>query len=363
MVLKKVGYFLPVASLQLLHLAHSRVSFWNDFVCNDLVSWLYVYTFTRFLFEPFVHCVSALAVGAWVSSYGVASHVLMTCVLTGGRHFPRVAISWIAKQLQYTAPVLKRTSSTMTLRIRTLVRGTGLAWLPCRYVSWGFALLVTDRRWFTPPRPAIADDAAAAAAGRGGDAAAITGAAKRWGAVHTGGLALVALSAFLYTWMAFITCRYYHNPMDWVLAVVTASMVLGLLAMAVRRARSDPGTLGRIVGGVLAAETVLAVLLVAGSVLLQPKGSGSDNDGDNSSLHTVLQKSLKYAFWVQPLAARFYFVAAGFVAFAAFVRCVFVFVVGVFITITIPTNTIVLPKTVVVVVVVVVVMNHSSYLS
>ena len=63
LVLKQVGYFLPLVCVQLFHFFQSRQTFFRDFVCTDLIGWLYVYTFTRFLFEPAIHVVSSTLFG------------------------------------------------------------------------------------------------------------------------------------------------------------------------------------------------------------------------------------------------------------------------------------------------------------
>ncbi len=42
LVLKQVGYMVPLAAVQLFHFARSRRTFWADFVCTDLIGWLCV---------------------------------------------------------------------------------------------------------------------------------------------------------------------------------------------------------------------------------------------------------------------------------------------------------------------------------
>ena len=214
MILKKIGYFLPIVCLQLLHLSHSGQSFWDDFVCADLATWLHVWTFTRFIFEPSVHVVSSMVLRDWVSDFGVASHLLMT------------------------------------------------------YVSWGVALLMTDHRWFFPPQ------------GTSGKTRRIA---------HGFALAFLAVVVLMYTWMAFITCRFYHNAVDWALALVTASVVLSLLAIGVRSARTDLNGITRTVVNLLAGETCLAVALLI--------FNGFDTSG---ALEKLLTWSLRFVSAVLP---------------------------------------------------------------
>ena len=98
-----------------------------------------MYTFTRFLFEPAVHVCSAALLPALMSDRGVSSHLLMT------------------------------------------------------YVSWGYALLVSDVRWFhTPARPPSHPDPAARA---------------EWCRYAACAVTLLACAA-MYSWMAYVTSRY-----------------------------------------------------------------------------------------------------------------------------------------------------------
>ena len=53
--------------------------------------------------------------------------------------------------------------------------------------------------------------------------------------------ALLVACVLMYSWMAFITSRYFHNTADWLVAFVTASTVLGVLAYVVRNVRSPRG--------------------------------------------------------------------------------------------------------------------------
>ncbi len=51
---------------QVLHFIRSPATFWRSFVCTDLIGWLFVWTFTRLIFEPSVHVSSTLLFGKCV---------------------------------------------------------------------------------------------------------------------------------------------------------------------------------------------------------------------------------------------------------------------------------------------------------
>ena len=216
-IIKIAGYFLPLLCLQALHAVHSWKSFLHDFINGDFVGWLFVYTFSRFLFEPSVHVVSSTLFGSFVSTQGVSSHMLLT------------------------------------------------------YVSWGYALLVTDKRWFRPPH----------------------GAEPLRMIAYAASIGLVVLVFVMYTYMGFITSRFYHNTMDWILAVGTAFAVLRLLAKIVRHAREDPTYAGRALLLTLASETVAGVILVVVNRI-------DAGNGETGVVQRILSQKLKYVFVTSP---------------------------------------------------------------
>ena len=138
------------------------------------------------------------------------------------------------------------TSGTLSKYINVSEYGVA-SHLLMTYVHWGFAMLSTDFRWFRRPEA------------RRGTSPATT---VFWRAVHAFGIVFLAFNLGMYTWEAYITCRYYHNAADWTLAVLTAIAILALLTASLRRIRNDASSLSRVIVSTMVLETAVVLVLI-----------------------------------------------------------------------------------------------------